>query len=408
MRPLLSLTLFTGFAVSCAAVIDSIQNVPDIQSNIWCYLRWEERLILRSVSISYDEMHRHLFPSECGTVSQFVHLSRHIHTIDPPKLIPFFLAKEILYYIEPFSLDQRFLMEYGCMLIEKIMVDIIERALSFVDASRACMLWLKPFWIRFPPFECHKLQSHRWPTLDLNDSVVPCHYNLDKLDRMFQLAKYEMNRTKSKYNRYTRFAFVFLDSFLMSLDEMGPNTVRYNRSVNNFVRQLWNDIASVEFIADYLVRPQLRDFQEPAVTAIELIMIDAVGINDTLNTDRMLLMVDHPRILFNFHVVFFEMVESPIWSKKTRTECINFIVSHQLMSWSAMEEYLRDYRSVYPAEQHVHRMWRYVYSRHIRDKISRRYIHSGNPLVRRKDATNRSMHIVHKPTRMKHDCCLCM
>ena len=60
--------------------------------------------------------------------------------------------------------------------------------------------------------------------------------------------------------------------------------------------------------------------QEPQATDVFLrprqhvnnqvqVMSDAIGINGTLNTDRMLTMADHPRILFNFHVLFFEMIE---------------------------------------------------------------------------------------------------
>ena len=395
--------ILSFFSICTVAAIESIQNIPDIQASIWSYLQWEERLILREVSTSWHAMHLHIFPSENKILTQFMALSKHIHTIDPPKLVAFFVLKEDLRYTEPLILGQTALEHHGSILIEKILVDITERAPTFALSSRACSLWLKSFRARYPPFAFDQLHAHRWPQADDNGSVIPSEENLHKLARIFRIANTEMQETKSKYNRYTRFAFKFLDSFLISLD----STDRSKQWVSSMRKQLWNDISSVEFITDYLMRPFLRDFQGPATTAIELIMCDATRINDSLNTDRLLLMVRHPRILFNFNVVYFELIESPIWSKKTRSECLQFIVDRGLMTWSLMEEHMRDYRSVYPEDPVIQSMWRYVYCQQLREKWRQRDYQCGrgNPLVRKKRVRNEK---VQKPVRQRHACCLCM
>ena len=216
-----------------------------------------------------------------------------------------------------------------------------------------------------------------------------------------------MNRTKSKYNRYTRFAFVFLDSFLLSLDAMGSHYKHSDSSKkwwNSIRKQIWNDISSVEFISDYLQRPLLLHFQGPATTAIELIMCDAVGSNDTLNTDRLSLMVHHPRILFNFNVIYFELIESPIWNEKTRAECLEFIVHHELITWSVMEERANAYEAVYPANDIIRSMCRYVRCRS-RGFSVRSACESGNPLSGKTAARSISFE---KSVPKNNACCLCM
>ena len=365
-----------------------IHNVPDIQSHIWCYLAWEERLILRLVSTSCNRMHRHLYPKEQIIIAQFMELSLKIHTIDPHELIEFFRTKR-------FILDGDVVEKHDAMLIEKIMVDITERAPSFPTVFRACNIWLKSFKARYPPFyEGNRLPSDLWPDVDGDGSVIPCFWNLDRIQRVFRMANNEMIRTKSKYNRYTRFSFVFLDSFLLSLEEMSSNIK------NKIKGRLWNEIVSVEFISDYLQRPRLRNFSKPAAMAIELIMADAVGVNGSvnyLNTDRLLLMVHHPRILFNFNVIF-PYMKSRIWSHKTRIELLHFIVNHGLMTWSMIWEQMR-----------IRSMSHYVWFRYLYDKS--RHLHalsmtnnSKSPLLTKNVVRSAPC----KAKQNKDDCCPCM
>ena len=202
------MSCYVTFAVtlpkSSSAMIHCIQNIADIQFNIWCYLQWEVRLILREVSGSCCQMHRHLFYAESKTIAQFMDLSLHIHTIDPHTLIQFFLKKRYLNYIEPVILAQRMQEMHECMLIEKIMVDITERAVSFVEASRSCTLWLNSLSSSFPPFERNRLHLYRWPEVDGNGSVIPCDSNLDKLFRIFRIAKIEMPGTLGNLNFYSQ------------------------------------------------------------------------------------------------------------------------------------------------------------------------------------------------------------
>ena len=402
-----------------SSTMDLVQNVSDIQSNIWCYLTWGERLIFREVSTSCNKMHRHLFQPESQTVTQFRNLSLHIHIIDPYNLIDFFLERRYFNYFDPSLFNERMLDAHESMMIEKIIVDITEIAPSFVAADRACTPWLRLFHDSFPSFDSNRLHSDRWPIVDINGSVVPCDRNVDKLYIIFRIAKIEMNLRKSKYNRYTRFAFVFLDSFLMSLDTIGPRITYSNQSVNSILTHLWNDIVSVEFISDYLLRPRLLKFQGPAITAIELIIADSMRIRDSLNTDRLLLMVDHPRILFDFDIIFWSLVESPIWSEKTLTESLQFIVHHRLISWTQLEEYMREYRTANPADPIIQFMWRFVWYRCLQDKLviveeSRELAtrndratnnDSSNPLVRRNPTAST---LIDQSTPKKHACCHCM
>ena len=317
-------------------------------------------------------------------------------------------------------------MEYhDSMLIEKIMVDIAERATSFVEASRACILWLKLCNIRSCGFKGHVLQkSHRWPVVDVNGSVIPCERNLEKLHRIFYLAKNEMDRTKSKYNRYTRFAFVFLDALLASLDEMSSNikhsagsrvtTVRSdcNQSVNYMLQRIWDDIVSVEFIWDYLSRPLLRDFQEPIATTTELIMADALHANGSLNMDRLMLMVEYSHILFDFVPIFFELTALSNWNQQTRAECLEFIVDQRLITWSAMKTQLRDLKLIYFGDPIMDWMWNYVYSRHLEQELPG--VIQVNPfesrLLRRSAAEDRSSRnrVSLKENVKRFRCCLCM
>lgn len=395
-------TLFLALRSSTAlSAMDDIINVQDIQSNIWCYLTWEQRLIFREVSATCNKVHRHLFSSECGVITQCMDLSLYIRTIDPEHLMEVFASKQHLHYLQCSIFDDKALGDHDSMLIEKLVVDITERAPSFREASRACTSWLKVFSVRFSGFKGRGFNSHRWPTMNINGSVIPCNRNLIKLHRMFKSAKTEMNRTNSKWNRYTRFAFVFLDAFLMSLDTMTP------LSITNMVRYLWCDIASVEFIGDYLLRPYLRDFDEPVASAIELIMADAVQLNGTLNKDRLLLMVHHSRILFSFDPIFFELIESSSWNDKSRAECLNFIVDNDLMTWSVMKEHLRDYRAVDSGNPMIEWMWRYVYCRHLSERL--RLNQSGNPLTRAGSgvAKNQSFRF-RNSVQTKHCCCRCM
>ena len=412
----MSLQLLVGFLVASAvsvsaklSAIHSILIVQDIQCNIWHHLTWEERLLFRQVSSCCHMMHHHLFPLEYDAITKCKALSLCIHAIDPHELKSFFASRGNIRCLEPAILAQEVLQPHESMLIEKIMVDITERALCFEDASRACILWLNSNTASSPGFDGHGLQSSRWPTMDHNGFVIPYNRNLDKLHRMFQMAKNEMARTKSKYNRYTRFAFVFLDAFLMSLDEKERRALNFDENVvTNMVRHLWCGIVSVEFISDYLLRPRLRDFGEPVAAAIEFIMADAVQLNGTLNTNRLLLMVNHPDILFNFNIIFFDLIESRNWNQEKRTECLEFIVDHGLMTWSVMNEYLRDYRTVYFENPVIYWMWRYVQSRHLKERLEMSY--SQNPLLRTGAYRNHSFRIPESFRKIgkNHGCCRCM
>ena len=379
-------TFALTFTMEVLQASDVIRNVPDIQYHIWCYLAWEERLILRHVSTSCNQMHCHLFPTEQSTIAQFMELSLKLHIIDSHKLIGFFRTKN-------FILGHTVLEKQDAMLIEKIMVDIAERAPSFPAAFLACSLWTKSFKARHPPFyKANRLPSHLWPDVDGNGSVIPCFWNLDRIQRVFRMANNEMIRTKSKYNRYTRFAFLFLDSLLMSLDEMSSNIKCKMKA------RLWNEIVSVEFISDYLRRPRLQNFSKPAPMAIQLIMADAVGINDSLNTDRLLLMVHHPRILFNFNVIFSQMIKSQIWSQQTRIECLQFIVDHGLMTSSMIWEQMR-----------LQSLSHYVWYRYLCDDL--RHLRalsitncSKSPLLHKSVVRSAPC----KAKQNKGDCCPCM
>lgn len=383
-----------------SSTIQSIVNVADIQYNIWCYLKWEERLLLRQVSMPSHQMHRHLFLSECVTITQCMDLSVCIHTIDPKELMSFFTSEQHFRFLETARLNQRSMEFHDLMFIEKIVADFTERALSLEDAYRPCTLWLKSCTTRFPGFDGNVLPTyHFWPIVDGNGSVVSCQKNLDKLNRMLRIAKNEMDRTKSKYNRYTRFAFVFLDAFLKSLETSVTDTVRY----------LWSNIASVDFISDYLLRPLLRDFEGPSLTAIELIMFDAVRIDGTLNTDRLSLMVDHPRILFNFDPIFLKLTEYNIWTDNTRIECLNYIVVHGLMTWTEMKDHLDGYRAIYMIWHYnpiTEWMWHYVCARHFHGQLPVIHI-SNDPLFRKDLGRNHTIEARMAP-RKRDSCCLCM
>ena len=383
------------------SAFQQIQEVPDIQCNIWCHLTWTERLAFREVSASSNQMHRHQFPLECETICQFTLLSQRIRTIDPQKLVAFFSAsKQCLQYIE----------NRDPMFVEKIIVDITEGAPSFVEASRASILWLSLHGVCCPTFcrptfdsRGNGLHSRYWPIVGNDGLVIPYEHNLNKLQQMFTLAQIEMDRTKSKYNRYTRFALVFLDSFLMSLDAMDANILSFEADHSvKMVRRLWNGIEYVEFISDFLLRPHLRDIHEQVPSAIRLILDDAIGINNSLNIDRLMLMVHHPRLFFNFHWIFFEMAMAPKWNDKTRAKCLEFIVHHELITWSIMEDRVNAYEAMYPAKTSIQYMWRYVRSRSRGLSMMSK---ASNPLSGKKRMGSIE---VEKSISRNDACCMCM
>ena len=406
----MSLLLSVAVIVASVGSSSSILSVQDVQIHIWHHLTWEERLLFRKVSKCCNEMHRDLFPTECTAIMQCKHLSLCIHAMDPNELISFFSSKQSLHYIRPAVLYHERMEHRGLLLIEKIMVEIAERATTFHDASRACVLWLNSCIERSFGFDGHGLQQiHRWPTVDGNGFVISSQWNMAKLYEMFIMAKIEMDQTKSKYNRYTRFAFVLLDSMLLHQNTTDPHSKNTDRSVIYVLRYLWHNIVSVEFISDYLSRPLLRHFGEPCTTAIELIMSDAVGINDSLNTDRLMLMVHHPRILFKFDTVFLQMAEYEIWNERTRAECLEFFVYQGLITWSMINSHLITFRAmsmIWHYNPMAEWMWHYTCAREHNEHVLRENSLDAS-LLHMNNAENQST-CVSKAQRKRHACCLCM
>ena len=406
MPLLLLLALFLDAVVRSSSIL----SVQDVQFHIWCHLTRQERLLFRVVSTSCHRMHLHLFPAECTAIMQCKHLSHCIQAMDPNELISFFASKQRLRYIDPAALYHDPVERHGLMLMEKIMVEIAERATSFDDASRACVLWLNSCIERSVGFDGLDLQQiHEWPTVDDNGSVTSSQWNMAKLHEMFIMAKIEMDRTKSKYNRYTRFAFVLLDSMLQHQNTTDPYSKNADQSVIYVLRHLWHNVVSVEFISDYLSRPLLRDFGEPCSSAIELIMDDAVTINDSLNTDRLMLMVHHPRILFKFDTVFLKMAEYEVWSDKTRGEFLEFIVNHGLITWPMISGHLIKFRAmsmIWDSNPMAEWMWLYVSARERNEYFVQRDS-LDVPLLFTNNAVNQSIGIF-KAWSKRNVCCLCM
>ena len=310
--------------------------------HLWCYLEWQDRLRLRAVCTSFHDMHCDLFHNESIKITEFHKLSNWIKISDPSHLET--TLKFWPYDIRAALPDHNPLPYEDKLLIDKIIADIAERSLTFADAAIICTNFLNSIHMH-----CVWIERNGWPSVTVHGTIRSCKLNVYKLCKIFKLAVHEMEKTLSKYNRYTRFAFTFLDSMLLTLDHDAKPCLDGGRrnyqaiSQKKVIRSLWDQIVSVHFIPDYLQRELLRNHQGTASNAIRLIVRESLCENGMLNEDPLLLIVQCPRILFDLELILCEALESRDWGEDHLAQLVDFIVDHGLMSWPIMLETLEHF-----------------------------------------------------------------
>lgn len=135
-----TLCFHLALRVSLITTSDSPFQVEDISIRLWGYLEWIDRLKSREVCWSFNKLHGDLYPLERIKINEFHKLSKCIRsTLSNPK----YLADVVEYYPHDVGLflnNRSVLPEDDKMLIGKIIVDIIERCHSFVDAAIICKI----------------------------------------------------------------------------------------------------------------------------------------------------------------------------------------------------------------------------------------------------------------------------
>ena len=91
-----------------------------------------------------------------------------------------------------------------------------------------------------------ELNASSLKTLEKENIIEP----LRNLQLMFSFGIQAMNKTHKKYNRYTKFAFAYLDQLLLKINN---NTL--------LILLLWEDmIFHIDFIQDFLQRDIIKLF----------------------------------------------------------------------------------------------------------------------------------------------------
>ena len=211
--------------------------------------------------------------------------------------------------------------------VEKILVEITKTGPGPVCTVIANALFdhlgLDPVLIgastRYRQFELMQLM--------LNSDLI----ELFDLTKMFDYGVEEWGITDNKYNRYTKFAFNQMDILLDRSTGRSPR----------FTQRLWDDIAHIAFLEDYLKRDKLLNHRSHAKKAIQLIITDAIDTNVTFNNHYYSkFMISHSRLFFDLEIALNAVQTTTNGSADIMVQLMAFMLDNDLILWGKMLEQL--------------------------------------------------------------------
>ena len=296
--------------------------------NLWCYLPAPARRTARGVSTAWNQLYEDSFFDEFMKLRTFYKF----YVFLSIKKTASVSIRDSLREMDSFSFSTYCSPNYTkqeMVMIEKIVIEIADKSEVHADAANLCNIFLHDLGV--------DLSKHR--ELELMHKIineVHADHCLEygHLRRMFRFGVHEMNRTKNKYNRFTRFAFVYFHN----LRDVGGRTPK--QASPQILGALWSGIESVEFIEDFLKIETLRCYGQTVDRCILLIVNDAFSGNSSLKQRALGFMVKHRELFFALNLILHFAARSELYHHQRVCEMLHFFVENLCIQWKEIKQFL--------------------------------------------------------------------
>lgn len=222
---------------------------------------------------------------------------------------------------------------------EKLFVRIVEVNGAFVDASLMCNAFIHRLTIRLPINITHRDPLHLMHEM-MSRFRLNSVMKSTSLRSMFRMGLHELHQTEKKYNRYTEFSFHCLCAAVSGCSHPEVSADRKLRQL----KQLWSTLVSVTFINDFLLLPELREYNQlnanevVLIEPIHIILRDAFLSDRTWNETKLMVISHHQHLFFDFPTIMnFARHKSSAFGT---TQLMDFINHQNLMDWLQMASHV--------------------------------------------------------------------